>query len=235
MVEHFEIQSGSYRIRGVLSRPERSGQHPCVILSHGLISSKESSKYVALSEAFLSAGIAACRFDYHGCGESEGSIEETTLTIRLENLISVADWIFGLPFIDAGKIGLLGSSFGGCTSLLKAARDSRIRCTSLWATPCSLEKKEEGDASEIEFKDGLYQDFKRYDLLEEAKRVSCALVIHGEKDEVVPASEGKAIYRNIRKPKTFELIKGGDHTFSLPGHREKAILLALDWFRRFFL
>jgi dipeptidyl aminopeptidase/acylaminoacyl peptidase len=137
--------------------------------------------------------------------------------------------------VDTEKVGLLGSSFGGCTSLLKAARDTRIRCVSLWATPHMLGKKEDDSLSEVNFRETLYDDFARYDLLEQAGKISCVLVIHGEKDEVVPAFEGKAIYENIKEPKQFELIKGGDHIFSVPSHRDRVIALSLDWFRRFFL
>ncbi len=233
MTEQCEIRSGPYRIRGILTVPGRSGRFPCVILSHGLISSKDSSKYVALSTAFQAAGVASCRFDYQGCGESDGSIEETTLTGRVANLDAVAEWVFGHPSLDAGKVGLLGSSFGGSTSLVKAARDRRIRCVSLWATPYLLEKNDDRSLSEIEFKDALFEDFARYDLLVEAKGVSCALVIHGEADEVVPSREGKAIYEQAKRPKKFELIKGADHVFSVPGHRERAITTSVDWFRRF--
>ena len=98
-----------------------------------------------------------------------------------------------------------------------------------------LEKKDDGSLSGIEFKDSLYEDFAQYDLLAEAEKVSCVLVIHGEMDEVVPAREGKAIYEHAKEPKQFELIKGADHIFSVPGHRERAITLSLDWFRRFLL
>lgn len=212
--------------------PGSGGRSPCVILSHGLISSKESSKYAALSEAFRAAGIAACRFDYAGCGESDGRIEETTLSGRIGSLDAVFEWVLAHPSVDAERVGLLGSSFGGCTSLVKAARDGRVRCVSLWATPHMIEKKEE-TVSEIEFGDILYADFARYDLLAEAEKVTCALVVHGEKDEVVPSGEGKAIYRRLKKPKKLELIKGGDHVLSVPSHRARAITLSLDWFRRF--
>jgi dipeptidyl aminopeptidase/acylaminoacyl peptidase len=234
MIKQFEVQSGKYKIRGVFAAPEGNGKFPCVILSHGLISSKESSKYLALSQAFQDAGIASCRFDFHGCGESEGNIEETTLSIRVENLESVTEWVLGQPVIDIERMGLLGSSFGGSTSLVKAARDKRIKCISLWATPHMLERKEESSISEIDFRDTLYEDFARYDLLAEAGKTSCALVIHGEMDDVVPAHEGKAIYKNLKKPKRFELIKGGDHIFSDASHREKVIRLSLNWFRRYF-
>jgi hypothetical protein len=140
MTEQCEIRSGPYRIRGILTVPGRGERFPCVILSHGLISSKESSKYVALSQALQAAGVASCRFDYQGCGESEGNIEETTLTARVANLDAVAEWVLGHPSVDAGNLGLLGSSFGGSTSLVKASRDRRVRCLCLWATPYLLEK-----------------------------------------------------------------------------------------------
>lgn len=235
MVERFEIHSGGHDIAGLLTTPEGEGRFSCVILSHGLVSSKESSKHTALSEAFRAIGIGSCRFDYHGCGESGGRIEETTLTIRIGDLKSVADWVFAHPSINPRKVGLLGSSFGGCTSLVKAARDTRIRCVSLWATPYLLENKEDGSISGIAFRDAIFEDFARYDLLAEATKVSCGLVIHGEEDEVVPADEGRAIYANLRDPKRFELIRGGDHVLTMPGHRDRAINLASDWFARFLL
>jgi dienelactone hydrolase len=234
MVEQFEIRSGRHRIKGLLTLPDRDGRFPCVILSHGLISSKDSSKYVAISEAFQASGVATCRFDYEGCGDSEGNIEETTLSGRVKNLDDVFEWTLKRPSLDSEKIGLLGSSFGGATSLIKAARDRRVLCICLWATPCLLEKKETS-FSEIDFRNLLYEDFARHDLLAEARNVSCALVIHGEMDEMVPAREGKAVYRNLKKPKRFELIKGADHIFSVPGHRNRAITLSLDWFRRFLV
>jgi uncharacterized protein len=236
LIERFDVGASASRIVGIFTAPDRSGRFPCVMLSHGLISSKESEKYIALSEALQAIGIASCRFDYHGCGESDGNIEETTLTIRLGNLDAVTEWALVHPRVDAGKIGLLGSSFGACTSLVKAARDRRITCLSLWATPHTIRKDEERVRDdEPRFHDTFYEDFAGYDLPAEARKTSFALVIHGEADEVVPAHEGEDIYENIRQPKEFVLIEGADHTFSKPEHREWAINLAQEWFRRHLL
>jgi dienelactone hydrolase len=235
VVEPFEIGPPDRKVRGVLSVPGGGGISPCVILSHGLLSSKESSKYLALSDALGANGIGSCRFDYHGCGESDGNIEETTLSERLANLESVTALVLGHPSIDGSRVGLLGSSFGGCTSLVRAARDSRIRCVCLWATPYRLGSKEEPSPEGIDFREDLYADFARYDLLRDARKVRCGLVIHGEADEVVPAEEGAAIYENLCEPKAFELIRGGDHTFSRAADRERAISLSLDWLGRFLL
>lgn len=211
------------------------GPYPCVVLSHGLISSKTSSKYVTLSERLAAEGIASCRFDYHGCGESGGRIEDTTLTIRLENLERVVEYMRNVPAVDPERIGLLGGSFGGVTSVLKASLDGRIKCISPWATPHELLKPEDGSIEDVRFKDTLYSDFARYDILSQAGKVSHALVIHGDADEVVPCREGIAIYDRVRQPKKLEIIPGADHVFSDLTHRERAISLAIGWFKRFLL
>jgi dipeptidyl aminopeptidase/acylaminoacyl peptidase len=214
--------------------PPGRKRFPCVILSHGLVSSKESSKYALVSEVFAGAGISTCRFDYHGCGESGGDITETTLTIRLENLDAVAEYVLKHPSVDPLNTGILGSSFGGTTCVLKAAKDKRIKCISPWATPYRLDKDGDGTISGIPFKETIFSDFARYDILGEAGKVSDALVIHGEMDEVVPCEEGKTIYQNMKKPKKCVIIEGGDHVLSDPSHRDRAINLALKWFQRYF-
>lgn len=236
MIEQdFVIDSRYNRISGIMIIPGEDRQYPCAILSHGLVSSKESSKYMALSQSFAEAGIASCRFDYHGCGESGGNIEDTTLSIRLDNLNAIFEHALRHPSIDPQKIGIIGSSFGGSTGLLKAARDERVKCLSLWATPHILDSKEDDTIADIKFKQTLYTDFGSYDLLEEAKTVQRTLVIHGDSDEVVPCVEGKAIYKFLKKPKAIEIIKGGDHILSVDAHRVKAITLALNWFRRYLI
>lgn len=230
MTEPFEISSMFNTICGIMVFPEGKGKFPCVVLSHGLISSKESSKYVTISEKFAGAGIASCRFDYHGCGDSGGSIEETTLSIRLDNLNDIVDYVVNHDSVNIDKIGIIGSSFGGTTGLIKAARDKRIKCVSLWATPYLLEKEGNGSIDTIFFQDEIYVDFLKYNVLSESKNVSHALVIHGELDETVPCIEGKKIYENLQPPKGLEIIEGGDHVFSNPSHRERVIDLALNWF-----
>lgn len=222
------------RVAGIATLPEQASKPvPCVILSHGLVSSKESAKYVLLSEILLTLGIASCRFDFHGCGESDGNIGKTTLTIRLDNLEKVIEWARGRSQVDPQSIGLLGSSFGSATSLVAASRDTSISCVSLWATPYILDSKEDSSIDGIDFTNDLFEDFNKYNLLQDAHNIRNGLVIHGSNDEVVPWSEGKAVYENLKEPKHFELIEGADHTFSDPIHREKAFSIATDWFKKY--
>ncbi len=233
MIEQFQVTSGDHLITGVLSMPEDSGPFPCAVLSHGLVSSKESSKYIYLSERFCDAGIAACRFDYHGCGESGGNIAETTLTIRVRDLESVLEHVLRHPSIESGRIGILGSSFGGSAALVEAAKNPKVKCVALWATPYMLEEKKDESISDIRFQSSIFVDFSKYDLLSEARKVSHAIVIHGELDEVVPCIEGKAIYENLKRPKRLIVIKGADHIFTDLSHRNRAAELSLAWFKRY--
>ncbi|NMC94253.1 MAG: alpha/beta hydrolase, partial [Syntrophorhabdus sp.] len=174
MVKKFEVSSAHNKIAGLMIIPPGRKKRPCVILSHGLVSSKESSKYALVSEVFAEAGIATCRFDYHGCGESGGDITETTLTIRLDNLDVITEYIINHPSIDPTNIGILGSSFGGTACVLKAAKDKRIKCISPWATPYRLDKDGDGTISGIPFKETIFTDFQKYDVLFEARKVSDA-------------------------------------------------------------
>lgn len=232
MNERFELPAPVLKVSGILTIPDDNVKHPCVVISHGLISSKDSSKSVALADAFCAAGIASCRFDYHGCGESEGNLSDTSLTIRLKNLQTVVEYVRGHERLNPSAIGLSGSSFGGSTTLLLAALDPTIRCAILMATPYRLEKRPGDELDQVGFTD-IYDDFSKHDLLRQAGRVSCVLVIHGENDETVPWKEGEAIYQRLLEPKHFELVKGGDHVFSDPVQRDRVVQLSVDWSRRF--
>lgn len=235
MKEVFEIDSAFNRIKGIITYPRtKAGSFPCVVLSHGLLSSKESSKYIEIAEALANEGVMSIRFDYHGCGESGGKIEETTLTKRLENLEKVFEFALSHPRVDGKKIGILGSSFGGTTAIVKAARDKRVRALVIFSTPYALRERL-NEVLNVSFPHYFFTDFASYHILEAAKSVSFCLVVHGEKDSVVPPEHAKAIYENLAMPKRLEIIEGADHTFSDASHRRLAIKIALSWFRSLLL
>ena len=66
------FQSEGQTLTGILHLPDQNNP-PCVIASHGLLSSKDSEKYIALGERLAEEGIAMLRFDVRGIGESDGT------------------------------------------------------------------------------------------------------------------------------------------------------------------
>jgi len=54
-IEKVSFQSEGYKISGVLHLPDKENP-PCVIASHGLLSGKDSEKYIALGEKWPERG-----------------------------------------------------------------------------------------------------------------------------------------------------------------------------------
>lgn len=233
MEERFEIESKYNVIRGLIEYPETDLRSPAILLSHGLYSSKDSEKYVRLSNVLSREGFVAIRFDYHGSGESGGDISETNLTIRLDNLRATYDYIVQKERIDPERIGILGSSLGGTLAIIFSSMKKTIRALVILATPYAIKEREKRDISEPELNRQFFIDFSKYNVLESASRIKCTLVIHGERDQVVEPSHAFKIFNSLLPPKRLEILKDGDHTISDPKLRENVVMSALSWFKKY--
>jgi len=222
------VKFGRYELVGVLRLPTVETS-VCAITCHGLISSKDSEKYATIAHVFGERGMAVFRFDFRGCGESKGMPKETTLTHRIEDLQAALDFVEGQGF---KRVGVMGSSLGGCVAILTASEDERIKALATWATPAYLT----GLFSEaiVQRFPRLLKDAKRYSITESLRRVNRPiLIIHGSLDEQVPPSHAEAIYRAANEPKSLQIIEGADHAFTNPLHRGRAIGLTLEWFKKY--
>lgn len=203
----------------------------CVIVSHGLFSSKDSPKLVAVGEYFSAHGIAVLRYDHRGCGQSEGDVARTTVASRLADLACMADLASDHPRLGE-SIGLLGSSMGGFISLLHTERDSRIRALALWSTPAFIRHPERdappGSALQ---RAAFLADARDYDARELAPGVHTCLILHGGADDLVPPFHAQAVHRAVHPPKRLEVFPGADHKFSDPDIRTRATRLSFRWFR----
>ena len=232
-IETVSFQSEGQRISGILHLPEQKNPR-CVIASHGLLSSKNSEKYIALGERISKEGIAMLRFDFRGIGESEGRIEDDTVSSRIVDLSSAIDFIRSRP--DLGnRIGLVGSSLGGFISLIKASMDKEIRAVVIWATPLHMNdlKSKERDEDTPLPPEAFFEDLPKHRLLPLLPKVSNCLVIHGEKDELVSVDQALEIFRNLSLPKEIHMIGGADHRLTDSIHRQRAMDLTVEWFKKY--
>jgi alpha-beta hydrolase superfamily lysophospholipase len=231
--ENVSFESEGQKIAGVLHLPDKS-RPPCVIASHGLLASKDSDKYVVLGEKLTQEGIAFLRFDFRGCGESEGKIEDNTITGRIADLHSAINFIRSYRGLKK-RIGLLGSSLGGYISLIKASKDPEIRTVIVWATPFHLDDLEAKKGTEDVplLGEAFFTDLLDYRLQPLLSSVTHCLVIHGEKDELVPVDQGWEIFHLLGSPKEIRIIEGADHRLTHPDHRQRATDLSVAWFKKF--
>jgi dipeptidyl aminopeptidase/acylaminoacyl peptidase len=230
-IESFTTVSDRKTIHGVVHLPDHIPS-PGVICSHGLFSSKDSPKFVAIAEFLAGEGFVAIRYDHRGCGESEGKIEDTTVSGRLRDLESIITYANRHPSID-GTLGLLGSSMGGYISLLAAARD-RFKALAAWATPFYLRrsKKDLKEDGYPYLKDAFYEDLNQYNLVDVLGKIKYCLLLHGQNDELVPVWHAEKNYEGLPEPKRLEIFSGGDHRFTDAQNRRKAIRLSAEWFQK---
>lgn len=239
-------REGEYLI-GDITFPERTRDEcPAVLLVHGFgVERTEGGMFTELALKLSSAGYLVFKFDFSGCGDSEGDYSNTSLT-KLKNDIKVMlDFVNKHPKVDKNRIGILAQSFGtAATVALKPDVNAMVLMSSI-AHPYELmknlfkedfnpngistRKRSGGNVSEV--KPQFWQDLKRYDLLKNMGKIICPILfIHGEKDDKVPVSEMWAYYHSKKGTKETDIEKGADH--GLRPKRKGVYLIVENWFNK---
>lgn len=222
--------SDGYRLQGTLHLPDRLTPN-LIVGSHGLYSSGNSPKQVELAHRCCQMGIAYFRFDHRGCGRSQGRFEAvTTLPGRRNDLLDAVSFL-RKTFSFGPQLGLFGSSFGGTTCLAAAGILKPSRLVTLAAPVDSRSilaavEKDEAPVAPLFFKD-VFQ----FDLRDELVAISDLLVIHGDKDEVIPSSHAEVIFKRAHSPKKLLFITGGDHRLSRRNHQQEFISETMNWLK----
>ena len=235
--------SGAKTIVGILHHPADESPRGAIILCHGMNSSKNSEKLVSLGRELAIRGLLTLRFDFAYVGESSEKFEEITYSGEVEDLRAACSFIRAR---FSGAIGILGSSMGGTVALLFAGEDPGIAALVTIAAPVhpeafprrvlsayALEKwRERG----FTFYNGqrlnlaLLEDLETINVVESARKIACPLlIIHGDKDEVVPVEEAHELNACISGKKKLLILKGTDHRLSNRLSMQQALAEAVDW------
>ncbi len=224
MCKEQSLQIGD--LSGMLHFPQCISQY-FIVACHGLYSTKDSPKYKEMGEHYSRQGYNFLRFDFRGCGKSKGDFSQSTLTNRLRDLKHILLHIRN--HYSNPCIGLFGSSLGGVVSILTASQGlwPEIHALVVWSTPCFFDNLEE---LPMEFRN----DLGKYDILEAATRLPPTLFIHGTRDNLVPLSHARSLYKRAPSPKKIYFFDT-DHSFSSPIERQKALLLSLTWYNKYLV
>jgi dienelactone hydrolase len=141
--EGIALSAEVYQHRGQAGKPG-----PTIVLCHGW--GGEAAGLRRTGTAFAAAGYTAITFDYRGWGESGGRLMATkpqtprrddrpftaeVVELReivqpweqVQDIVSVLAWAVAQPEVDATRMGLWGTSYGGGHVLFVAAYDSRVK------------------------------------------------------------------------------------------------------------
>lgn len=98
------------------------GEGPTRVWLSGFRSDLTGTKATALAERAARDGVAFVRFDYSGCGQSDGAFEDGTISRWLDDTLAILD------AVTTGPLLLIGSSMGGWLALLAALeRAERVK------------------------------------------------------------------------------------------------------------
>lgn len=239
----FFKNSKGIKLCGILSNPTGSKEKSIIILCHGFRSSKESHTYVELQKILNRHNISTFRFDFFGHGESEGKFEDITISEAVDDILNA---IAFLKQQEYSRIGLVGSSFGGISSIMAASKTKDIFVLALKSPVSDYEEvkqlslgekgikewKEKGyihytdhTGKKLKLNYTFFADIKNNNGYKAAEKISIpTFIIHGDADDKVPLHQSKktaALMKNCH----LEIIRGLDHFYSRKGDFEKMLEL----------
>jgi uncharacterized protein len=130
MVEQIDVEfevEGNVTLRGWLFVPDLPGPRPAITMAHGYAGIREHG-LDRFARVFAEAGFVVLVHDHRGFGASDGQPR-----FDVDPWQQIADWRYAIsyleshPAVDAGRIGLWGTSYAGGHALVLGATDRRLK------------------------------------------------------------------------------------------------------------
>ena len=237
-----EIPFREAEIPGYLMLNNKPNQ-PLIIFVNVLNNIKEvENHYFALD--FLEAGFNVFSFDGPGQGEMHQKMR--LIPDYEQAIITIIDWFENNNTfnIDMERIGVVGLSFGGLSSVIAAAQDPRIDCVIsnggyAYIPPLSFIKKLHiSTRLAVSYMSGInsmkefYQKFGHLDIKNFPPLERPMLIIQGGKDDVVPA-EHAFYFMDWAVGKDKELLYIEDSNHCCQDRFDIVMPYTIDWFKKY--
>ena len=227
--ETVTYSSGALSIKTFTVRPIVAGRLPAVMLNHGgtdgvTWATKQRARDLAR------AGFAVFASAYRGEGGSDGQIEIAAGEVA--DVLEGMKWFSKQPYVDADRIGMLGSSHGALIGLLAAARSSQIRAlvfaygvADIYAWYAYLVQSKQLGSDALTRRvygngpaDKPQNFLQRHGLrvVPQLQSTMPILIQQGELDVIVPPAQARAFAAELtafKKPFTLEVYPNSAHGF----------------------
>ena len=206
------------------------GTGPTIVFLPGYASDMTGSKALGLEAWARASGRAFLRFDYGGCGASEGAFADQSLADWRDDALAMIDQAV------TGPVALVGSSMGGWVMLLAAlARAERVAALiGIAAAPDftdwgfsqeeklyilqhgRLERPNPYGPEPTLYTARFWQSGEALRLLHKPIDLACPVrLLHGQRDSDVPWAQTLRLAELLRSDDVqVTLVKAGDHRLS---------------------
>jgi uncharacterized protein len=248
--EHVTITSEGENVSGFVHRPADPSQRvSLVVMLHGQMASKSQPPhrlFVQLADALVGIGIAALRIDFRGRGDSDGASIDVTPQRDMADTRAALAWATAQPWVDTGRLALLGVSWGGAIAAQLAGDGAPVVAVALlgsvpgapfgWNPP--MQTIDGRQATELwgnllgaEFYAGLPAITPLASLERAALPV---LLVYGTNDETTSEEAVAAARRAFEAasvPHDVVAVEGADHVFMRHAWAQEVIAHTTRWLK----
>jgi len=236
-------------LSGIFHLPERE-KPPVVIICHGFQNTKSDRKYIRLARLLRKEGILVFRFDFEGCGDSEGDPKEITIERKISDLKSALKTVLKEGDVDSKRIAFVAGSLGSVVSSLFVERFKIAAKTLIFWSQAFNQKSlfkiwySKEDLKEFEKKDFLikgekeigkdyYLENKNKDYSSIVSKLNLPIfIIHGKEDKDVPLEFSQKLSKRYKKI-TLKILSQANHKFDDFITQQKLIRLTANWLKKY--
>lgn len=257
MERPFTIRYDDLTLAATITYPSKDGRAadmklPLIVLCHGFVGNRigVDRLFLLASRELADQGYLVIRFDYAGCGESEGIYGEHGLDSMIAQTRTILNYGLSLDIVDPLRVTLIGHSLGGAAALLTGTKDRRVKSLALWSpvahpfndilrivgrdTYDESVKNGHVDYHGYQLRPEFFESLQQHQPFQEAPKFhGDVFIAHGTSDDIIPADYSFLL------EKTFWLRGEGrcdknilfqaDHTYSKGVHKADLFKSTLDW------
>ena len=148
--EAAEFYADGVRLAGTFTRSETDTTSPAIICVHGYTGRKETYMPPFVRD-LTAAGFHTLDFYHRGFGDSDGIANRIDPEEQVRDILAARIWLAQRAEVDAARIGLMGLSHGGGTSIKAAAVDPGIAVIATVGAPGNGERWQRSKRTEAEW------------------------------------------------------------------------------------